>query len=371
MKTYKFKLYNDDDFKYLHEVIVTAGEIYNFCIKCYKGYYKHTGKYLNKFELMKHITRIKKVNKYWSIVNSQSIQNIVERIDEGYKLFFKYCKKKKISPPSYCKISKYKSVTYKQNGFKFIDNTNVVILQGRKYRYHKSRDIKGDIKTLTLKRNPLGEFYICVTTDATSGKIGSCRRTQVGIDFGLKDFLTLSNGTKIQSPLFLTVLMPILRKKSRKHSLKKIGSNNRYKNRLNLARFHEKISDKRKDFFYKLSHELCSKYDFISFEDLNLAGMKRLWGRKISDLAFASFLTILKSTAAKYDTEIVFIDRYFPSSKLCSECGLINKNLSLKDRTWQCSCGANHDRDINASINILRQGIASSTRIIQTELSSA
>jgi len=119
-----------------------------------------------------------------------------------------------------------------------------------------------------------------------------------------------------------------------------------------LSKLHRKISNKRRDYFHKLSNHLASKYDYFCIEDLNIKAMQKLWGRKVSDLAFSEFVNILE-----YKTNVIKIDRFYPSSKTCSNCGHVLKELSLKTREWTCpSCGINHQRDINAAINIQRVG---------------
>ncbi len=128
-----------------------------------------------------------------------------------------------------------------------------------------------------------------------------------------------------------------------------------------IARLHERVSNLRDDWQWKLSHDLCRKYDLICIEDLNIDGMKRLWGRKVSELAFSGFVSKLEQTASKYGCEIRKVDRYYASSKTCGHCGYVNKELTLRKRRWTCpECGAVLDRDMNAAENILRQGIASS-----------
>ncbi len=178
-----------------------------------------------------------------------------------------------------------------------------------------------------------------------------------GFDFGLKTFLTVSDGTQIESPEFFKSSIDEVRKTSKSHSTKQKGSNNREKARLKLARKHKKIANQRHDFHFKLANQLTQDYDVLCFEDLNLEGMKCLWGRKISDLGFSEFLQIVEYYASIRNKKVVKIDRFFPSSKTCFECGLVNKNLELKDRTWVCeSCDTLLDRDLNAAKNIHRVG---------------
>jgi putative transposase len=186
--------------------------------------------------------------------------------------------------------------------------------------------------------------------EARSGK-------SVGLDFGLKTFLTTSDGEKIESPLFMHQASNKIKKLSRKLSKKKRGSKNRTKARLNLARAHRKIANQRKDFHFKLAHSLALQYAFIFVEDLNLKGMQRLYGKKISDLGHAQFLNVLAWQMHKHGSQGAKIDRFYPSSKTCSSCLYVLPELQLSVRDWICpKCNTAHDRDINAAINIERVG---------------
>ena len=166
---------------------------------------------------------------------------------------------------------------------------------------------------------------------------------KAGFDFGLKTFLTVSDSKEIKSPLFLKQSLKQLKLASRQHSTKKKRSNNREKARKHLVRVHEKIVNRRNDWFGKLAHELTDQYDYLFFETLNLKGMQRLWGRKINDLAFAEFLKILEFVASKKAKTIRYIDQWYPSSKTCSSCGNVLDKLPLDTRYWVCpNCSTKH-----------------------------
>lgn len=359
MKTYKFKLYQTRENRYLHSCINASGSIYNHCIALHKRYYRMFGKHLNQYRLMKHIAKLRRRIKYWQQVGSQAVQDICQRIEKAYQLFFKH-NKKGTRPPRFKKTRKYKSFTLKQAGYKLLSSNKIKI--GKQiYKFALSREIKGKIKTLTVKRNSLGELFILVVTDFIDEQFGVVTGKIGGFDFGLKTFLTVSDGTEIESPLFFNKFRSLLRKANKNLSSKQKGSSNWYKAKKHLARVHEFISNKRKDWFWKLAHELTNKYDVLIFEDLNLKAMQRLWGRKISDLSFANFLEILICVADNKGKTVHFVDRFFASSKTCSCCGYINKELSLQDREWDCpSCNKKAiPRDLNAAINLQREGASS------------
>jgi putative transposase len=178
-----------------------------------------------------------------------------------------------------------------------------------------------------------------------------------GFDFGLKTFLTCSDGSEIVSPQFFQQSLNALRTANKQHSRKVKGSFNRERARKNLVRRHEDIANRRRDWFWKLAHDLTSRFDVLCFETLNLKGMQRLWGRKISDLALGEFLEILQWVAKKKDKQVVFIDRWYPSSKTCSHCGHVLASLELSVREWRCpACQSINDRDLNAAQNIHQVG---------------
>jgi len=359
MKTYSFKLYNSKKNKYLHQNIELACEIYNHCIALHKRYYRMSGKYPHVYEIQKHITKLKRLRKYqhWKHLNSQAIQDITERIDRAYKLFFRNLKAGvRTAPPSFRKRRKYKSFSLKQTGYKLLDGKNIRI-GDRVYRYFKSREIDGNIKLLTVKRDPLGDLYLFFVTDTVESKESARTGKIVGFDFGLKTYLTASDGADIVSPLFFRERLNDIRRASRNLSRKQRVSKNRQKARMELARLHRKLQNQRKNFHFKLANHLTDRYDVMMFETLNLKAMQRMWGRKINDLGFASFISILKYVASAKGKSLVFIGRFEPSSKTCSKCGYINHALELSMRSWLCpECNAQHDRDRNASYNILRVG---------------
>ena len=183
---------------------------------------------------------------------------------------------------------------------------------------------------------------------------------RAGFDFGLKDFLTVYDGKrayKIRSPGFYSQTLGDIRKASQALSRKVPGSNNRQKARERLARVHEKVADRRRDYFFKLAHELTEQYDLLAFEDLNMRGMQRLWGRKVGDYGFGEFLKIVRHMAEKKGKEVKMIPRYYPSSKTCHCCSYVSGSLDLSEREWDCpQCGECLDRDVNAAMNIYQVG---------------
>ncbi len=360
MKTYKFKMYSNHGNRELHKTIDGHAEVWNHCVALQRRYYAIYSKYISKFSLINHISKLKRLPRFthWNQLPSQAIQDVAARIDKGYRAMFEArASGKRWGRPRFKPRRKYKSFTLLQAGWKLLPGNRIQI--GKLiYSYFKSRDVFGNPKRCTIKRDAVGDVYICILTDyvepdpnrLTTGKIA-------GFDFGLKRYLTGHNGHDIESPQFFKRSINAIKRANRAHSRKKKKSKNRERARLDLARKHRKIERQREDFHWKLAHQLTDDYDEIRLEDLNLQGMKILWGGKVNDLGFGDFVKTLMYIADKKGVKIVFIDKWYPTSKTCSVCGAVNEVLNLRDRTWQCNdCRTVHDRDRNAATNIFRVG---------------
>ena len=351
MYNISFKAYNNKKLKQIHQKINTSAWIWNYCISLQKRYYSLYGGYINVNRLQKYIAKLRNKNPKWKELNSQSVQEICQRVDESYKRFFKGLAKR---PPKFKKAKHFNSFVLKQSGWKIEDN--ILTIGKTRYKFSKSRNYE-NIKRITVKRNKLGEIFFVLCCDMKPIKYERVGNATIGIDFGLKVLLTLSNGQEIQSPEFFKSNLKAIKSLNRQLSKKKKGSKNRKKALKNLQRAYIDISNKRNDFEWKLAHEFCKRYSFIALEDLNIEAMKRLWGRKVSDLSFSSFVLKLEQVANKYNTIVQKVDRWFASSKTCT-CGVVNKELKLSNREWVCpSCGEIHSRDLLAANNILSEGI--------------
>ena len=361
MKTFCFKLYHSEhNYKLIRQINV-AGLIYNHCIALHKRYYRLYGKHLDKNKLQKHLVKLKKHKRFAYIgkIGSQAVQDVTDRIERAYNLFWSNLKsKKKCSLPKFKKVRRYKSFTLKQAGWK-LDQTRGKIRIGKKwYGYFKSRNIEGKVKTVTIKRDAVGDIYVYLVCDVQLEPVEARTGKSVGFDFGLKKFLTASDGHDIKSPYFFMLNAKRIKIKCRKLSCKKEGSNNCKRARQELARTYRKLVNQRIDFHFKTANRLCKEYALICLETLNIKGMARRWGRKVHSLGFSEFVKILEYEAMKAGIRISFIDRFYPSSQLCSECGYKNPEVkNLKIREWDCpQCHTHHDRDKNAAKNILMAG---------------
>lgn len=365
VKTYKLKLYQSKKNNTLNRKLRTACKVYNHCIALHRRYWGIFHRSLKKFRLQKHITKIKKLRKfaYWNEFPSHALQDITDRIDRSYRLFWSNLKRKrKCSPPRFKPWRKYRSFSYNMVGKGIIDG-NTIKMAGVKYKFFKSREIEGQVKLLTVKRDACGDFWVYLVCEMPAKDVTAESRLgeSIGFDFGFKGRMLIAPDEKddVGAPDFFRKQAKAIAKASRNLSKKTPRSNNRQKAKLAFARLHRKVLNQRRDYHWKLAHELCRKYSFISFESLNMRWMQASHGRKVGDYGFSEFLSILRYVAPRYGTTIMQVDRFFPSSQLCHDCG--HKNPKVKDlniREWTCpNCGEHHDRDRNAARNILLEGL--------------
>ena len=369
-RTFTYKLYRSRRTKRLHRLINVGGAIHNKAIALSRRYYRRYKKHLSHYQLKAHFAKLKRLPKYtwWKQLRAQVIQNILERIDKGYQRFFQNLKDRKagkttkrVGPPTFRKIAKAKSFTMTQDGWKLLDGNRLQI-HGTIYKFAKSREVEGTIKTVTIKRDALGDLYVYFSCLLQPPSIDRAMTgNSAGFDFGLTTYLTGSDGTVHQAPQPFKRDLRQIAHANRQLSRQVKGSRNRHKAQQHLARVHRRVAHLRQDFHWQKARALCQTYDIIRLETLNLGGMKALWGRKVSDLGFASFVEILHHVASKTGTLVQHIDRWFPSTKLCSKCHQVNHHITLRDRVWTCVfCGVTHQRDFNAAVNINEEGASSS-----------
>ena len=350
MISYKYKLYTTHRTKYLDRMLREAAFVWNHALALQKRYYALFGRYISCVDMQKHFRKRIRRN----LLGSQTVQELLQRQDAAYKRFFKHLAKR---PPKFRKAKDFKSIVYKTSCYRFWGN-EVIINRKYRFKFSYSRPWEGDVKRIIFKRTPLGEYYLIIVTNAVAYPVRKSHDgASVGIDFGLKTYMTLSDGSFVRNPRFLKENLKELKRRSHNLSKCKKGSHNRERKRKELNRLYEKITNCRDDWQWALARDLCREFDYIYIEDLNLLGMSKLWGQKMSDLGHAEFIKKLEHIAKKYGVTVHKIDRFYASSKTCT-CGHVNKDLKLSDRKWICPiCGAVHDRDYLAANNILRQGI--------------
>ena len=370
MKTYKYQFGHQSSCIRIGNLLDDMWQVHEYFHKWQRQRYKDGLPYANYYAMDNHYKVLKKTaHPHWKALPSQAIQQELRRIDGAYDRFFK----KLGGRPKIKKRHKFKSITFPGEAGWSLKNNRITLTfrkwnpKTRKwqfdkvpYTFHKHRQWHGTIRYITIKRDACGDYWLCITTTYTDMKRLPTTGESVGADFGMKDaYLTLSTGEKKQHPQPLKQSLKKLRTLNKSLSRKVKGSNGWWRCVRSIARLYRKITNQRTDFHWQLATELCKRFDTIAIETLNLDGMKRLWGRKVSDLAFYEFVEILKYKCRKHKRELRQVGQWTATTKPCSDCGFHNENLSLSDRQWTCpDCGSHHDRDINAAINILRAGIA-------------
>ena len=368
-RVYKYQMREHPKNKRLGNMLDDLGDVHNHFLALEKRYYRIYGKYAGRFRLQPHLTKLlKRTHKHWSWIPRDTLDEVIVRIHITYDRFFdglgglpKFKRKDRY------RSAKFQSAYLLEEGrvrlsFKaWNDASQSFKFHKRWFSFHQHREWKGTVRYIQILRDTIGTFWLYVLTDDASTEPYSATGESVGIDFGLETYLTLNTGEKIEHPQPLKQSLTELRKLNKSLSRKVKGSHNWWRAVRELACLYQKIANQRKDWHYKRATDLCRRFDTIVVETLNLEGMKRLWGRKVSDLAFGQFVEILKFKCLKHKREFLQIGQWTPTTKPCSDCGHHNENLTLKDRQWTCpDCGSHHDRDINAAINIFRAALGPS-----------
>ena len=338
-------------------------DVHNHFLALEKRYYRIYGKYAGRYRLQPHLTKLlERTHKHWAWIPRDTLDEVIIRIHLAYERFFDGLG----GLPKFKRKDRYRSAKFKtgykiENGrvrisFKVWDDPSQSLkFNKRRFSFHHHREWKGKVCYIQILRDAVGTYWLYIVTDDSTTEPYLATGESVGIDFGMDTYLTLNTGEKIQHPQPLKQSLNQLRTLNKSLSRKVKGSHNWWRVIRQLARLYRKVANQRLDWHRKLATDLCRRFDTLVTETLNLAGMKRLWGRKVSDLAFGQFVEILAFKCFKHNREFLQSGQWTPTTKPCSACGYHNENLSLNDRQWICpECGSHHDRDINAAINILR-----------------
>jgi putative transposase len=353
MRGYSVKLYlNKKQTEQVDKEIGCSRFIYNKMIEINQKKYNRTGKGLSGYDMQSYLPKLKKQYPWLKEVTAQQLQITCHNLADAYNRFYK-------------KLSNYPNFKKKsyQGSYKVV---NGVSLEGNKLRLPKLGYIRyrggdcpeGTVKSVTVKRSASGRYYASILIQTKEQDLPEQEFNSItGIDLGLKDFLITSTGHKVDNPKHLRHSEKKLKLRQKRHSNTLKGSKNRNKRRIILARAYEKIANQRKDFTHKVTKLLVADSDNQAFalEDLNIKGMVKnhKLAKSVSDASWGMFKTFLNYKAKHSGKQVFTVDRYYPSSKTCSACGIVNNNLQLSDREWTCnSCNAQHDRDLNAAINI-------------------
>ena len=361
LRTYKYRLYPSKVQEHrLFSAFDICCKLHNQLLTESNLVYKAYGlSWASIFTLNNRLKEIKDLESIYYNIHSQVLQNVCDRLGKAYSNFFRRIKEG-IEKPGFPRFkSKVHSITYSQSGFEFTRDNRLQVSDIGNIPIVKHRELKGKIRTLTIKRNKVGQWHAFITCKVKFKKTKH-KGKKIGIDVGLENYATLSDGKVISNPRFFIRSEKRLTKLQRNLSRKQNGSKNRRKAKYKLAKQHLLIANQRQDFLHKLSHSLTRKYKTISIEKLDIKNMvhNNHMSKNIHDASWAKFASMLSYKAVTCGGRVKEVDPR-NTSRICSKCGTM-LNMPLKKREFRCSkCGLVCHRDLNAAVNIKgRAGLA-------------
>ena len=343
-----------------------ARVVYNDGLRIRQEAHEQGLPYIKDVDLQRQvITEAKKTpERAWlGEVSNVVLVQALNDLHKAYRAFFSSVTGKrkgpKVAPPRFkSKKDNRQAIRLTRNGFSIRPNRRLYVAKVGEIEVRWSRALPAEPSSVTVVKDAAGRYFASFVVEVGDEPLPETA-AEVGIDLGLTHFAVLSDGRKIDNPRFLRRAERRLRKAQKALSRKAKGSNNRKKAVARVARAHARVADARRDFAHKLSTQIIRENQAVVVEDLCVKGLARTrLAKSVHDAGWSAFVNMLAYKAARYGRTLVKIDRWFPSSKLCSTCGALAESMPLNVRTWSCACGAVHDRDVNAAKNILAAGRA-------------